>query len=224
MPAARAAGIGERLRSKPDGETTMLRKWENRYIEMNSIKVSDKHSDAVAYLYTSKRNGKPGAQVFFGKQSKPVEWGTYGNEAFREKRLKEMFASRQAHLASIKKYQDERNAYVNDYAVGDVLYTSWGYDQTNVEFFEVVAVKGKMVTVRQIGATYEQTGSMSGSVIPCPGQFVMSHSVFAGQELVRRARKDSIKIDDVRSAYRLEFTEAVPGVRVYKSKYTSSDH
>lgn len=37
--------------------------------------------------------------------------------------------------------------------VGDILYTSWGYDQTNVDFYRVTRVKGKTVYVREIGAT-----------------------------------------------------------------------
>lgn len=31
----------------------------------------------------------------------------------------------------------------HDVKVGDVFYTSWGYDQTNVNFFQVIALKGK---------------------------------------------------------------------------------
>jgi hypothetical protein len=38
---------------------------------------------------------------------------------------------------------------------GDVYYTSWGYDQTNVEFFQVVKRTPGTVTVRRIGAYAE---------------------------------------------------------------------
>ena len=197
---------------------------KTRYIEPGSIKVSDKRSDAVAYLYTSVKNGRAGAQVFFGKQSRPVLWANYKDEASRNKAVAQMFEGRQRHTASIKGYRDERNAYVNDYRKGDVLYTSWGYDQTNVEFFEVTGIKGRMVTLRQIGAAQIDTGPMQGRVVPLVGQFVESHSCFAGKELTRRAQKDAIKIDDVRRAYRLSFTEEVPGLRQYAAKYVSSYH
>lgn len=38
-------------------------------------------------------------------------------------------------------------------AVGDVFVSSWGYEQTNVNFYQVVALHGKtMVTIREIMA------------------------------------------------------------------------
>lgn len=197
---------------------------KSRYIEPGSTKVRDKLSDAIAYLYASPKSGRPGAQVFFGKQSRPVLWANYKDAASRDKAVAQMFESRQRHAASIKNYRDERNAYVNDYRVGDVLYTSWGYDQTNVEFFEVTGIKGRMVTLREIGEKQIDTGPMQGRVVPLVGEYVTSHSSFAGKELTRLAQKGAIKIDDVRRAYRLDFTEEVPGVRVYASKYVSSYH
>jgi len=38
------------------------------------------------------------------------------------------------------------------YAVGTIWRTSWGYDQTNVEFFEVVECKSASVVVRRLAA------------------------------------------------------------------------
>lgn len=55
------------------------------------------------------------------------------------------------------RYDPEANAWVpdvNPYAVGAIFYTSWGYDQTNVEFFEVVRETAASVWVREIAATY----------------------------------------------------------------------
>lgn len=43
----------------------------------------------------------------------------------------------------------------NPYAVGSVWYTSWGYDQTNVEFYLVVRESKASVWVQQIGATVQ---------------------------------------------------------------------
>lgn len=40
---------------------------------------------------------------------------------------------------------------VNNFQVGDILHYSWGYDQTNAEFFQVTEVKAKTVKIREIG-------------------------------------------------------------------------
>jgi hypothetical protein len=50
--------------------------------------------------------------------------------------------------------------------VGTILYTSWGYDQTNVEFFEVIATTKAMVVLQKIGTNYSSTGDMTGTVTP----------------------------------------------------------
>ncbi|MGD0652262.1 MAG: hypothetical protein ABSA97_14190 [Verrucomicrobiia bacterium] len=70
----------------------------------------------------------------------------------------------------------ERDAFraADHVKVGDIFEHSWGYDQTNIEYFEVVAVGNKTVKVRQIAAkAVEGTqGFMSQTVRPCPGQFL----------------------------------------------------
>lgn len=35
---------------------------------------------------------------------------------------------------------------------GTILYSAWGYDQTNVDFYEVVKATAKTVTLRQVKA------------------------------------------------------------------------
>lgn len=52
--------------------------------------------------------------------------------------------------------------------VGTIFYTSWGYDQTNVDFYEVVSATTKMVTVAKIYAYYDDERYL----YPRPGAFV----------------------------------------------------
>lgn len=58
--------------------------------------------------------------------------------------------------------------------VGDLFAYSWGYDQTNVDFYEVVAVLPKSVKVRAIGqeAVPGSEGFMSARVKARPGAFI----------------------------------------------------
>ena len=57
-------------------------------------------------------------------------------------------------------------------AVGDHVYTSWGYDQTQVEFYRVVGLtpSGKSVRVQRVGAVDVATGdNMHQSLRPATG-------------------------------------------------------
>lgn len=57
--------------------------------------------------------------------------------------------------------------------VGDFFYTSWGYDQTNVDFYEVVGItpSGKSVKVRQVCQAGADSGGPSDRVTPLRGQW-----------------------------------------------------
>ena len=60
----------------------------------------------------------------------------------------------------------------NPLKVGDILEASWGYDQTNVDFYQVTKVTPKMVTVRRIHSHFVGArGGPSESVMPNIGDF-----------------------------------------------------
>lgn len=52
--------------------------------------------------------------------------------------------------------------------VGKILYSRWGYDQTNIDFYEVIKVTPKMATVQAIGqrATRTDEYGMIERVVP----------------------------------------------------------
>lgn len=52
--------------------------------------------------------------------------------------------------------------------VGDIFISSWGYDQTNVDFYKVLNVKNKTAVLVEIGQTRNYTGHMQGICIPDP--------------------------------------------------------
>lgn len=54
-----------------------------------------------------------------------------------------------------------RAEFKNPYKVGDVLYESWGYEQTNVNFYQIIKVTGRTVTFQEIGC--ESIGNEGGS-------------------------------------------------------------
>ena len=60
----------------------------------------------------------------------------------------------------------KRKEFKHEYVVGDVFVSSWGYDQTNVNFFQVVKNTDKSVWVREIGSNYKSTGDMCGMSSP----------------------------------------------------------
>ncbi|ERH41264.1 hypothetical protein N751_17275 [Legionella pneumophila str. Leg01/11] len=84
----------------------------------------------------------------------------------------------------------------NSLQVGSILYTSWGYDQTNVDFYEVTKLIGRTtLELRELGQELISDGSgFSGKTKPIPGNFI-------GQPFRKRIGiHGSVKINEVSRA------------------------
>lgn len=185
-----------------------------RFIPPGSLKISDKKSDAVAYHYQARN--KFLTCVYFGNQSKPVAHYSYGNAAARDKSTASCFAQRQTRMAYRAESFAARKSWINDYKVGEIVNTCWGYDQTNREFYEIVAVKGKRVTIRQLAVTSYATGWAQEKVAPLAGEYI-------GPPIVKSASARGIKTGRHSFSYATRTSHTiVAGVRVYDAAHTSS--
>lgn len=104
--------------------------------------------------------------------------------------------------------------------VGDIFRSCWGYEQTNVDYYEVVAVRGMMVDVRKIGALSEDTGGMSGECVPRPGSFV--GEVITKKVQAYKGSEPYIKMTSYSSATRLQPVAVIGGVKMYSATYWSA--
>ena len=172
------------------------------YVPTGAIKITDKNSDAVVYCYTIAK-GKPGALAFHGRAIKPDWHHTFADAAFRERKIRSYFEGRQRVVAARAKRRQEfkaGQAVPHSFEAGHVLYTSWGYEQTNIEFFQVTKLIGRhMVEVCKIARVDASKGNepwLTGKTLP-------SLDAVIGKPLRRRANahSKSIRIDNVRTAF-----------------------
>ena len=82
-----------------------------------------------------------------------------GVEAWRTGRKAELKAKRDALKAS------------DHWSVGDVLYNSWGYEQTNIDWYQVVEVKAKSIVIRAVAKNFGATGWLQGRSQPRRNDF-----------------------------------------------------
>jgi hypothetical protein len=66
--------------------------------------------------------------------------------------------------------------------IGDIFRSSWGYGQTNVDFYQVVGLTPKSVKLRMIQSKVEQTGAMSGQALPIKDAFYDWRSEMRGTD------------------------------------------
>lgn len=55
--------------------------------------------------------------------------------------------------------------------VGDILESNWGYEQTNIDFYQVVKTSNSFVTVREIEKVKEYDTDMTGHSTPVRDSF-----------------------------------------------------
>ena len=102
-------------------------------------------------------------------------------EQWKQERKVARAAAKAAALESVKE--------------GDMYVASWGWEQTNIDAYQVIAKKGATVTLREIAtASVEGTeGFMSDQCVPVKNEFI-------GGEFKKRITGKYINIDDVRMA------------------------
>ena len=143
---------------------------------------------------------------------------SFRTEEARTKYIEEFKGRVLSQLAFKEKRKQDKINFVNPAKVGDILEASWGYDQTNVDYYQVVGVKGKMVKIREIGAKTVEgsmySHGMADMVTPAKDRFIKD------SEVMRKIVRDDgnhgyyAHIDECRSAYLVKETS-----KTYRSWY-----
>ncbi len=103
------------------------------------------------------------------------------SEDLREGWAKERADKRKAEKAAINNQNIELRT---------IFYTSWGYDQTNVDYYQVVGRKGKQtLIVKEISKEYTESGFMSGHSKAIKDSFINDTEIE-----VRMSSKNSFNI------------------------------
>lgn len=105
------------------------------------------------------------------KKVRPSFYYTFRNNEARDKYIASWIQSE----AKTAEYRAAKKTVAKDpvtLKVGDIVHTCWGYDQTNSDFYQVVAMVGNCsVSVRPIRASVEETGFMCGTATAIPNEF-----------------------------------------------------
>lgn len=109
---------------------------------------------------------------FSGKKSREDWHFRFRNTADLETRIANTVQAHKGHADMIAARELERKEYRHTLQVGAVIVASWGWEQTNIDFYQVMEVKPKSVVIREIESEImEMTGDMSAKVIPVKDKF-----------------------------------------------------
>lgn len=117
-------------------------------------------------VYVYERGGKLMALYFIGTSAKPLHWFAYKTAESRDEAVRQFHADMKARTDRKEREKAEQKAKGHSFTVGDIVNTSWGYDQTNVDFYVITRTTKACVWVRPIMQDSEATGFMQERVWP----------------------------------------------------------
>ena len=153
-------------------------------IELEDIKY-------IIYLWETENQGFI-MKAFGGRRYRHDRFVAYKTEDLRQNELNKFIQEKRAikqqniDYKQAKKLREQEE--FNEITPGDIFYTSWGYDQTNVSFYKLLKLKGKT-------GTFERLNS---ETVPGSEEF-MSCDVKAGsgtgKEFTARFTGSTVKVD-----------------------------
>lgn len=151
------------------------------------------------YKYKTTLHGKeyPAAVMFSGKAQKPRNKYYYGKEERRDEAINSFIEAERRDIAYKTERRAKAKAFAHTLNIGDILYSSWGYDQTNIDFYQVTEIVGKKsVKIREI------CGSIDHYDGGCSNLVTASRNNFKSSEMLKRVTDGNvIKIKSYAFAY-----------------------
>ena len=156
-------------------------------------------------LYESRN--RPVLIGYKGKAKRPFVHVSYSDS---EKRAQEVaawvkiFERREAEKVLEKERKKAASkAAADKIQIGDIFSASWGYEQTNVDYYQVVGKRGQMVEVKEIGlrSVGPGYGPDSDMVAPAKDYFISDEVMSKRIQCYGDGGRPYIRIDSVRDAY-----------------------
>ena len=124
---------------------------------------------------------------FSGKRARP-DFNYRFRSIEQAQKHQDMWHTGLVHRAAAKSERKAAKAAATKHPhllkVGDVLVASWGYEQTNIDYYQVTRLVGKQsVEIRELRRQAEATGFMRGECVPVKGAFI-------GEPMVKRVNED----------------------------------
>jgi len=140
-----------------------------RYIPTNArnVKINPDIDQKFYTVYTYESDKSPTHKfillVFKGKQAKPMSYISFKNAKERDNYFEAYI------LPTINQnvqYKSDLKNIKQPFKVGDILVSTWGYEQTNVDFYKVLSVNNLTVTFQELQSQQKSDGDMQGTAVP----------------------------------------------------------
>lgn len=131
------------------------------------------------------------------RKKKAIRYTSFRSESQRDKEIQHLIKFYGQREEEAKKEREERATFNHGLQEGDFLAASWGYNQTNVDYYQVIkVVTGKTVILRNVDNKIVRSSGSSDYVVPIKNQWARG-----SKNLKKRVDINGYaKIDSSRSA------------------------
>ena len=141
----------------------------SRWIPEKATVVKEKNGLGVVYVYHLPHPVSGGdrllAVAYRGNAAKSSFHTAFKDVLRVDLTIRNFFDSLRQHKDRVSKYRAE-SYQPHTFKVGDIITNSWGYDQTNVDWYRVSKISSHYVWLQPICGRTEETGFMSGNSTP----------------------------------------------------------
>jgi hypothetical protein len=137
-----------------------------RWFPSGSMAIN--HPDGLGVAYVSLMTPEKDywqVVAYRGTAGKPEFNHSFKKREQAEKKVGDWFQSLTAHRDYVGQMRESYNA-PHTLKVGDIITNSWGYDQTNVDWYRITRATKHFVWLKPIAAHVEENGFMSGPSVP----------------------------------------------------------
>ena len=149
---------------------------KNKIVPFQSYKVMDFGTIVVCFSVSSDKKGVIACAYKEGKSSKPFWYYKFRDLDhlidFSKKSAKAALESKKEKIRRKEEQKVLKEKSLSESQIGDIWHSSYGYDQTTNQFYQVVGIKGKRLQLRRISKNVADTGFMSGRATPVKDEFV----------------------------------------------------
>jgi len=177
-----------------------MRTTTTRYIPKGAEESTFDDIKVTVYRFNNPA-GEPAAIAYKGRSGKAAWRFKFADKHKRDEYISKYVMNQRHYKQEAEKEKAERKAKEEEarksIKVGDIFHNSWGYDQTNCDFYQLVKISpsGKTGYFRPIhgkGNGEALDNAMSAKLKACKDDFI-------GEEILsRRLNGKWFKVDDVR--------------------------
>lgn len=172
-PSPEASGEGKIISARQNLQQNPL-----RWVPEGAQALTRPGLNAVVYL-----TGEKSALAYRGRARKSAWNFGFTSTSDRDQYIERYFESLQRLEAPKRERAEALAAFRTSLKAGDILFGTWGYEQTNVDYYQVLEVipSGRSVRICKLRSARQERGigAMSGVEVPIP-------DAFDGQPMVKR--------------------------------------